>query len=172
MLHFIRKCFFFIFLSFLAYFVLGIIAEKIIELNVKNNQFQLQEDWHIKHEQYNELLFIGNSRTWVHVDAEMITNSIHKKSYCLAQDGRAAKVLFWKLKKYLLNNNKPKYIFIQFDPYFINNRNGGTFFGKANYLGYMFWDKMKINQIFRSEIGFNKYDEFVSSTTLILLLFA
>ena len=140
---------------------MGLIAEKIIASNIENNQFQLQEDWHVRHKEINEFLFIGNSRTWVQVDAEMLTKTLHKKCYCLAQDGREAKVLYWKLKTYLLYNKKPKEIVIQFDPYFIVHRNGGTFYGKKNYLGYIFGDKLKINQIFKSEIGFNNYDEFV-----------
>lgn len=161
MVFFIRKILLFTLLSFIAFFTLGIIAEKTIESNIKNNQFSLQEDWHIRHKEYNEILFIGNSRTWVFVDAEMITDSIHKKSYCLAQDGRTANVLFWKLKTYLLFNNNPKQIFIQFDPYFVNSTNYGTFYGKQSYLAYIYGDKLKINKLFQSEIGFNKFDVFI-----------
>lgn len=161
MRHFILKSLFFVFLTSLAYLTFGFIAEKIIASNLNKSRFLLQADWHIRHNAYNECLYIGNSRTWVHVDAEMITNAVHKKSYCLAQDGREAKILFWKLKTYLLFNRNPKEIFIQFDPYFISNRNDGTFYGKKNYLGYIFGDRLKINKIFSSEIGFNKYDEFV-----------
>lgn len=161
MIYFIRKGLLFAFLSVPAFLILGMIAEKTIEFKTKNNQFQLQEDWHIRHKEYNELLFLGNSRTWVQVDAEMISKSTHKKTYCLAQDGRETRVLFWKLKTYLLLNKSPKQLFIQFDPFFINSRNEGTFFGKNNYLAYLYGDKLKINKIFQSEIGYNKYDEFI-----------
>jgi hypothetical protein len=159
MLYFLRKAVIFLTLSLVVYCGLGFIAEKIIQTHVEHDQYDLQADWHIQHKEYNELLFVGNSRTWVQIDAAMLSEATHKKSYCLAQDGREAKVLFWKLKAYLQRNRKPARIFIQFDPYFINSRNEGTFYGKRNYLGYLFGDRLKINKLFQSELGFSKYDE-------------
>jgi hypothetical protein len=160
MRNFIRKITLFFPIYILSVFILGLFGEYIIHLNTKNNQFQLQEDWHIHHPIENELLFIGNSRTWVHIDAEKISKTINRKSYCLAQDGRESRVLFWKLKCYLSRNKKPKEVFIQFDPYFISNRNDGTFYGKKKYLAYIYKDRLKINNVFSNEIGYNNYEEY------------
>ena len=98
MRHFLVKITILFSIYILSILVLGLLGENIIYLNTKNNQYQLQEDWHIRHSSENELLFIGNSRTWVHIDAEKISKSIGRKSYCLAQDGRESRVLYWKLR--------------------------------------------------------------------------
>lgn len=161
MRHFIQKIIFFTIISIFVFFIIGITVEKIISSNLNKNRFFLQEDWHIIHDKYNEYLFLGNSRTWVHVDAQMITNITKKKSYCLAQDGREAKIFYWKLKTYLKYNKTPKIVFIQFDPFCINGRNDGTFYGKKDFLGYIYHDRLKINNIFESEIGYNQLEEFI-----------
>ena len=158
---FLNKILIFLFSSLFTYFVIGLILETKIYENIKKNQFQIQEDWHIKHKDFNEILFIGNSRTWVQFDVQLITQKIKKKAYCLAQDGRDSRILFWKLKKYLEINRAPKQIFLQFDSYFIKSRNDKTFYGKNNYLGYLFNDRLGINEIFENEIGFNQLDVYL-----------
>lgn len=156
--HFLKKITLFFVCTFLLYFFIGIVLERIIRENVQNNQFQFQEDWHLKHPKYNEVLFIGNSRTWAQVDVKLIAKKKAWRSFCLAQDGRDSRILFFKLKKYLELNKAPKHIFLQFDPSFLCECNDGTFYGKKNYLGYMYHDWLKINSIFNHEIGFDNFD--------------
>ncbi len=160
MYFFLKKISLFFALTFASYFFIGIIFEKIIKKNLTNNQFQFQEDWHMKHPHSFEFLFIGNSRTWAQVDIDLMTKKQHEKSFCLAQDGRDSRILFYKLKKYLELNEHPKHIFLQFDPYFISENNDGTFYGKKNYLGYMYQDWLGINSIFENEIGFDRLEVF------------
>lgn len=158
MSRFLKKtCLFFIF-TFSVYFVLGSFLEKIIWENVKHHQFQFQEDWHIHHADEHELLFIGNSRTWAQIDIEFLSKKLNKKSYCLAQDGRDSKILFYKFKKYLERNKKPRRLFLQFDPYLVCDCTDGTFYGKKNYLAYLYHDRLGINFLFQHEQGFDKMD--------------
>lgn len=145
----------------LIYSIIGPVCELIIEKNLKNNQFQIQEDWHIKHKVKHDFLFIGNSRTFVQVDVKLLNSKLKDNSYCLSQDGRESKVLFYKLKKYLELNNQPRHVFLQFDPFFLNNRTQGTFYGKQNYLGYLYKNNLGINSIFRNEIGFEQLDVYL-----------
>jgi hypothetical protein len=152
---FIKNIAYVIFYTFLPYYTIGIIAEYIINSNIQNNQYQLQEDWHVRHKYYHKYLFVGNSRTYVHVDVKHLSEKLNISSYCLAQNGRNARILFFKLKKYLELNRAPEKIFLQFDPYFLGDRNNGTFYGKENYLGYIFHDRLGINTIFSNELGFN-----------------
>jgi hypothetical protein len=161
MKHFLKKLVAFIFISSFSCFVIGFFIEQLIEKNLAHNQYQIQEDWHVKHQDVNEILFVGNSRTWRLVNTEKITQLLGQKSYALCQDGRDSRILYHKLKTYLLRNKSPKQIFLQFDPYFINPLNFNTFYGKQNYLGYIFNDRLGINYLFKDEIGFNKYEEYI-----------
>ncbi len=95
----------FIFLFTFIKIVIAFIIKLIIYNNTKNNQYLFQADWHIKHKKQNKILFIGNSRTWVQVDAKYYTQKNEQKSYALAQDGRNAKTLFYKFKKILRNKS-------------------------------------------------------------------
>jgi hypothetical protein len=159
---FLKKLAVFLFISISSFFVVGIYLENIIANNINgNNQYQIQEDWHIKHNIKNEILFLGNSRTWVQIDAKLVTEKINKKAYCLAQDGRDVRMLYYKLKTYLLYNELPEKLFVQFDPFFLKPYNYNTFYGKNNYLAYIYGDRLGINKLFREELGYNNMDEYI-----------
>lgn len=158
---FIKNLLIFLTVSLITSYALGVIIEKYIENNIKDNQFLLQEDWHIIHSDVNKILFIGNSRTWSQIDAEKISLQLGQKTYVLSQDGRDSRILFHKFKTYLARNIQPEKIFLQFDPYFINPLNDGTFYGKDNYLRYIYKDRLGINHLFENEKGYNKFETFI-----------
>jgi hypothetical protein len=162
MINFIKRASFYAFTFTFITIIIAFIIELIIYNNTKNDQYLLQADWHIKHKKQNKILFIGNSRTWVQVDVEFFSKKMKQKSYTIAQDGRNIKTLWYKLKKYLEINHKPEKIFLQFDPTFIEaNLNFQTFYGKENYLTYLFFDNLNINKLFSNESGFEKYEEYI-----------
>ena len=93
MIIFIKRFFSFIIKFFIITLILAFLTEFIIYFNTRQEQYLLQADWHVKHQKTNEILFIGNSRTWIQVDAKLITKNTQFKSYVLAQDGRNSKIL-------------------------------------------------------------------------------
>lgn len=137
--------------------------EYVIRQNTKDTQYFIQGDWHIRHKDTLDVLFVGNSRTWVQVDAELFSKETHTNSYCLSQDGRDSKLIWRKFKKFLELNNKPRYVFLQFDPSMTIEAglNQLTFYGKENYITYLFFNNLGINDIFKEEKGFHTYDEYI-----------
>lgn len=79
-------------------------------------------DWSYIEELDKEELYVGNSRTWVHVDIQEISSKTNVKSYALAHDGGDIHILYLKLKKYLTFADSPSRINLQFDPTIITNR--------------------------------------------------
>ena len=147
----------------LLIFCILAILEVIIWNNVSNTQYLLQADWHIKRNYTNKVLFIGNSRTWVHVDVKEFSSQTQVKAYSLAQNGRGSEVLWYKFIKYMENNPPPELIYLQFDPTFtiIEGLQANTFYGKENYLSYLFLNNLKINKNFSKERGYNGFEQYV-----------
>lgn len=139
------------------------IIEVIIWNNTKNNQYLLQADWHIKRKQPIKVLFIGNSRTWLHVDVKEFISQTRVSAYSLSQNGRGSEVLWYKFKKYMKNGSPPEFIYLQFDPTFtsLKGLHANTFYGKENYLSYLFLDNLEINNYFSKEKGYNDFEQYV-----------
>lgn len=117
------------------------------------------EDWHTLDGINADVLFVGNSRTWVHYDPQHWGTTFNKKFYCLAQDGYTINILYAKLEKYLEDNKKPDVIFLQVDPLFVDNRPG--FYSKESFLKYIFLDKEGINHALRYMQGYVVADEYI-----------
>src|SRR6476646_4189187 len=80
-------------------------------------RYYFQADWHDLKNHNSDVLFVGNSRTWVHVDPFAIQNRFHIKCEVIAQDGQGAQILWLKFKQYVNNNKTPREIYLQFDPW-------------------------------------------------------
>ena len=141
---------------------IGLIIEFFIARNVRLKQFQLQEDWHVKHIDKIDGLFVGNSRIYQMTDIPYLEKKLGLNFYSLSMGSRGSKVLYYKLKSYLEFNKSPKFVFLQFDPFFCGmNLTQGTFNGKQSMLAYIYKDRMKANFIFHNEEGFNLLEEHV-----------
>jgi hypothetical protein len=141
--------------------IVGGIIEYVIYRNTLNRQYLLQADWDSKVNENYDALFIGNSRLWVQMDLKLLNSETSTKNYALSQDGSKIDLLWYKFHNYLKNNNLPKSIYLQFDPYFLTYLNAGTFYGKENYLSYIFFDRLGIDSLFNGLDGFNKLETFI-----------
>jgi len=122
----------------------------------------MQEDWHVKHDDTIDALFIGNSRIYQMVDIPYIESKTKLNYYSLSQGSRNSKILYYKYLEYLKRNNKPKYVFLQFDPFFCGmDLTKGTFNGKQSYLAYLYHDRLGINHLFKEEKGFSILEEYI-----------
>jgi hypothetical protein len=162
MRYFLRKLSFFFVLLFLLFLITVYLIELLIYINTDSERYLLQADWHIKHPLQNDILIIGNSRVFVQIDGKLLSKILGVKCYALAQDGRDSKVLWNKFKVYLNNNQAPDRVVFQLDPSFIPTKsiNDNTFYGKNDYISYLFMDRLNINSVFSKELGFEKYDEY------------
>jgi len=137
------------------------VLELVIYKNTQQKQYLLQADWEIhKNKNYN-ILIIGNSRVYCQINSEQISKNLNLMAFDLAQDGRGLKVIWAKFKLYSKTNRNPSDIFLLYDPYFIDGRTDNTFYGKENYLSYIFLNRVGINYLFNNEKGFNKYEVYM-----------
>ena len=121
----------------------------------------MQDDWNTRQGKNYDILFIGNSRVWSQVNSELISKSLHLKVFNLTQDGRGIDLLWAKFKVYIKTNKPPGQIYLIYDPYFLEGRTGNTFYGKEDYLSYLFHDRIGINHLFKNETGFHQYETYI-----------
>ncbi len=141
--------------------IISFLLEMLIEKNNKEKQYIFHANWHTIVNQNYDKLFIGNSRVWVQINAELISLKTNSKVYNLTQDGRGANILWYKFKNYLKYNTPPKEIFLQFDNKFISNIYKNTFYSQENYLTYIYHDPLKLNKLFQEEYGFSDYETYI-----------
>lgn len=141
--------------------LLSFLLEAVIDKNTDSKQFLSHDNWNSNINKNHDMLFIGNSRVWVQIDAELISNKTNFKVYNITQDGRGANILWHKYKQYLKTNTDPKEIFLQFDSKFISNIYSKSFYGKENYLTYVYHNPLKLNNLFKDEFGFNDIDTYI-----------
>lgn len=72
-------------------------------------------DWAFLKEVDVSTLWIGNSRTWVHVNPKYLNERFGENSYVLATDGQSLSVNYLKFKHYYQNKQNLKTINLQFD---------------------------------------------------------
>lgn len=64
---------------------------------------------------YNDILYIGNSRVWVQINPRIIDSVTGLSSHCVSLDGTDIQYHVMLLKKYLQAHPKPKLVFLSVD---------------------------------------------------------
>ncbi len=116
------------------------------------------EDWHRLENIDAEVIFVGNSRTWVHFDPMHFEKVTGLSSYCLAEDGYGIPLLYGKVVKYLESNNPPRYLILQVDPSMVRRRE--NIYNKDTFLKYIFLDRESINSYLSGYNGFSRLEVF------------
>jgi hypothetical protein len=130
-----------------------------ISQNVKKKDYRyyVQFDWFDNKNHNSDVLFIGNSRTWVHVDPFIIQDSTNLSCEIIAGDGQGPQLLFAKVKNYLKYNKSPRMMMLQFDPHFLIGRN--DLFGEKNWSVGYFFNRLDLQDI-KSLEGYKFYYSF------------
>ncbi|MFZ4786367.1 MAG: hypothetical protein ACOYLH_12890 [Flavobacteriales bacterium] len=137
----------------------GYLAEMWIGKELSSGKrYYFQADWHDLANHQSEILFVGNSRTWVQVDPFYIQNKFNTSCEIIAQDGQDIQVVWLKLKEYLKHNEAPKEIYLQFDPFFLQQRE--DLFGIDNIRTCFFFDRVDLSSISDHE-GYKSYYRFL-----------
>lgn len=138
--------------------VLAAMAEVMIALRYEQQASAL-ESWHVMKGVDADILFVGNSRTRVHVDNEAVGKCYNKKVYNITQEGYNLDIFVAKIKKYLEGNKKPELIVCQVDP--VCFRPSKDFYSRSALIKYIFLDREGINSSLEPLDGYNKFEEFV-----------
>lgn len=144
----------------LSLYIVGLGMEYMLYRNTRELFYTFQADWHLYHPKKMQALFIGNSRTGVHVDMPYLTKAYDVPMYAICQDARRLDILWWKFKKYLERNPKPKAIVLQMDVSTLIDEglNQNTMYGKEKLLTYFFANQLGINHLFEKEVGYHWYE--------------
>jgi hypothetical protein len=120
----------------------------------EGNRYAFQGDWHDLKNHNSEVLFVGNSRTWVHLNAMLFENKTKLKSEVIAQDGQDAEIAFYKLQEYLKYNKPPRILILQYDANFFGKVN--SLYGYENYAPHFFFLRFrKFTLNLRNRNGYN-----------------
>lgn len=115
-------------------------------------------DWSYIEKLDADELYVGNSRTWVHVDIEKISSKTNVKSYALAHDGGDIHILYLKLKKYLKFAESPLRINLQFDPTILRERK--DLYGMNKYAPELFLNPSMKTSL-KEKLGYSSYYYFI-----------
>lgn len=112
---------------------------------LEGKRYYFQADWHDLGGHNSDVVFIGNSRTWTQIDPTQIMDSLGIDCEIIAQDGQTIGFLWLKFKEYLKVNPKPSDVYIQFDPWFIFDRE--DLYGIDNIRTCFFGDRVDLTQL-------------------------
>lgn len=133
-----------IYLFLLLVFALS--AEYLITKRVNQGfRYSFQADWHDLKNHNSEILFIGNSRIWVHVDPFAIQEKFRTKCEIIGINGQGPHLLWLKFKEYSQHNIPPKEIYLQFDPFFLQQRQ--DLYGIQNFSTGFFRDRIDLSSL-------------------------
>jgi hypothetical protein len=138
--------------------VLAVAAEVVIWFNY-GKQASALESWHTMGGVDADILFVGNSRTRVHIDNEAVGECYQKKAYNITQEGYNLDIFVAKIIKYLEGNKKPELIICQVDP--VCFRPSTDFYSRSSLIKYIFLDREHINYSLQPLSGYNKFEAYI-----------
>jgi hypothetical protein len=135
---FIIRSLVFAFLLFSFFLVVDIyLSNKLKKSHDFQGEIEVWDDIY-KGEINSELLIYGSSRAWVHVDPNIIKDTLKIESYNFGMDGQNFWLQYLRHKKFLKYNNPPKKIILCTDVFsFAKNEN---LYGMNQFLPFMLFD--------------------------------
>jgi hypothetical protein len=109
-------------------------------------RYYFQGDWHDLANHNSDVLFIGNSRTWTQINPFQVQQAIGVSAEIIAADGQDVHFVWEKFKKYIQVNKIPSEIYLQFDPFFVFERN--DLFGAYNFQTCFFGGRVDMSSLY------------------------
>jgi len=103
----------------------------------------------------SEILIMGSSRAWVHLDATMIGDSLHTHAYNLGMDGHNFWMQNYRFNLAMQQPVKPKVVIQSIDVFTLARRK--DLFYSEQFLPYMYRND-SLQKITKQFIGFEPYD--------------
>lgn len=105
-----------------------------------------------------DIAIYGSSRAWVHIDPEIITDSLSLKAYNFGNDGHTFDLQYLRHLEFLKYNKKPKTIILSVDIFSLQKGTG--LYESDQYLPDMLWN-INIKKFTSSYIGYNNLDYYI-----------
>jgi hypothetical protein len=152
------------FISTILFFALPIItamfvADYFISKNLKKSN-QYPGEFEVWNDIYDgniksDVAIYGSSRAWVHIDSEILEDSLELKTYNMGIDGHNFGLQYLRHIEYLKFNKTPKLIIVSVDAFSLQKKT--DLYELAQFLPYMLWNG-NIKKYTSSLNGFNFYD--------------
>lgn len=102
-----------------------------------------------------DIAIYGSSRSWVHIDPEIISDSLDVNVYNFGIDGHNFWLQYLRHLEFCKHNKKPSIIILSLDIFTLQKRKG--LYELNQFLPYMLWNS-NIRNYTDSYVGFNKID--------------
>lgn len=105
-----------------------------------------------------DIAIYGSSRAWVHVDPEVIKDSLGLSAYNFGNDGHSFDLQYLRHLEFLKYNKKPKTIILSVDIFSLQKEDG--LYAADQYLPYMLWNQ-NVRNYTSSYIGYDVWDYYL-----------
>ena len=153
---FIRQILFF----FVPIIVLSVLLDLVLSYQLKKSKTHAFREYAVWNDLYSgninaDLLIMGSSRAWRHIDPSILEDSLGISSYNLGMDGQHLPMQLWRYEKFLKKNKKPKTIIYSLDFFMLTHTD--NLFNKDQFLPYLLFD-FEAEQHLKNYIGFDYFD--------------
>jgi hypothetical protein len=132
-------------------------SNKLKNTNECTGEFEVWND--IFDENINcEIAIYGSSRAWVHINPDIVEDSLNLKTYNFGIDGHNFWLQNLRHQKIMKNNKKPQLIIYSVDIFTLQKRK--ELFNMNQFMPYMLWD-FEIYNSTKSYVGFSILDYFI-----------
>lgn len=109
-------------------------------------------------ESKSDVAIYGSSRAWVHINPNILSDSLGVSAYNFGIDGHNFWLQYLRHLELLKNNKKPKFIILSVDIFSLQKRN--DLYQLDQFLPYMLWNS-NIHAYTKSYIGYTDYDYYI-----------
>lgn len=122
--------------------------------NTYPGEFEVWNDIY-NHNANCDIAIYGSSRSWVHIDPEILSDSLNTKVYNFGIDGHNFWLQYLRHLEFIKHNEKPKTIILSVDVFTLQKR--VELYELNQFLPYMLWNS-NIQKYTSSYIGYDKID--------------
>lgn len=152
-----RLLYFLLPIVFIAYTLDIVMSYYLKQSNTFPGEFEVWND--IYNSNVNcDIAIYGSSRSWVHIDPQILSDTLHVKAYNFGIDGHNFWLQYLRHLEFLKHNKKPKFIILSLDIFSLQKRK--DLYQLEQFLPYMLWN-CNMQKYTSTYIGYNTIDYYL-----------
>lgn len=155
MSHFLKRVLWFLLLGLVFCSIADLfISNRLKKTNLAEGEYSVWNDIYSGNMNY-DLVILGSSRAWVHINPEIFKENQNINSYNLGVDGHNFIIQFFRFREFISKNNLPEYVILSLDVFTLGEKR--ELYNYQQFFPYMLWN-IGIYEATKSYVGFSKYD--------------
>lgn len=147
-------------LFFLPLIFLSVVLDFLISNQLKKSNTHAFREYPVWNDIYSgninaDILIMGSSRAWRHIDPNVMEDSLGMTSYNLGMDGQHLPMQLWRYETFLKKNHTPKVIIYSLDFFMLTQSN--ELFNKDQFLPYLLFN-FDAEKNLKKYIGYEYFD--------------